>query len=329
MERRAKVVKTLTGGVERPVQEEQDRGDRGRGRPDRRRQGPRRRHRVRGREGRDPRHRLGPAADPGRAVRRAHHRHRGGVGARGAAATLAVVGAGASGTEIASAYARLGAEVKLFEALDRVLPTEDADISKLAERGFKKQGIKVHTEHAGRERRDRRRRGHVLLRRRAGRGRLARHRRRPRARRRGASGSRTPASSSTRTGSSRSTARCARAARGSMRSATSCPARRSRTRPPTRASSPSRTRPGCETHPIEYADIPRATFCTPNVASLRAHRGAGARGRPRRRRRQGAVRRGRRRHGLRRPHRPHQDRRRQEVRRDARRPHRRARRRPS
>jgi len=58
---------------------------------------------------------------------------------------LVVVGAGASGTEIASAYARLGVRVQLFEALDRVLPTEDADISKLAERGFKKQGIEVHT----------------------------------------------------------------------------------------------------------------------------------------------------------------------------------------
>jgi dihydrolipoamide dehydrogenase len=59
--------------------------------------------------------------------------------------TMAVVGAGASGTEIASAYARLGVEVTLFEALERVLPTEDADISKLAERGFKRQGIDVHT----------------------------------------------------------------------------------------------------------------------------------------------------------------------------------------
>src|SRR5919108_1696044 len=58
---------------------------------------------------------------------------------------LVVVGAGASGTEIASAYARLGVQVQLFEALDRVLPTEDADISKLAERAFKKQGIEVHT----------------------------------------------------------------------------------------------------------------------------------------------------------------------------------------
>jgi dihydrolipoamide dehydrogenase len=58
---------------------------------------------------------------------------------------LVVVGAGASGTEIASGYARLGSQVQLFEALDRVLPTEDADISKLAERGFKRQGIEVHT----------------------------------------------------------------------------------------------------------------------------------------------------------------------------------------
>jgi dihydrolipoamide dehydrogenase len=59
--------------------------------------------------------------------------------------TMAVVGAGASGAEIASAYARLGVEVLLFEALDRVLPTEDADISKLAERGLKKQGMTVLT----------------------------------------------------------------------------------------------------------------------------------------------------------------------------------------
>jgi dihydrolipoamide dehydrogenase len=59
--------------------------------------------------------------------------------------TMAVVGAGASGAEIASAYARLGVEVLLFEALDRVLPTEDADISKLAERGLKRQGMTVLT----------------------------------------------------------------------------------------------------------------------------------------------------------------------------------------
>jgi dihydrolipoamide dehydrogenase len=60
-------------------------------------------------------------------------------------ARLAVVGAGASGAEIASGYARLGSEVRLMEALDRVLPTEDADVSRLVERGFKRQGIAVHT----------------------------------------------------------------------------------------------------------------------------------------------------------------------------------------
>jgi dihydrolipoamide dehydrogenase len=60
--------------------------------------------------------------------------------------SLAVVGAGASGAEVASAYARLGVDVMLFEALDRVLPTEDADISKLAERGLKKQGMKIFTK---------------------------------------------------------------------------------------------------------------------------------------------------------------------------------------
>jgi len=59
--------------------------------------------------------------------------------------TLAVVGAGASGAEIASAYARLGTEVTLFEALERVLPTEDEDISKVVDRGLKRQGITVHT----------------------------------------------------------------------------------------------------------------------------------------------------------------------------------------
>jgi len=58
--------------------------------------------------------------------------------------SMAVVGAGASGAEIASAYARLGVEVTLFEALDRVLPTEDADISKAAGRGLR-QGMQIHT----------------------------------------------------------------------------------------------------------------------------------------------------------------------------------------
>ena len=59
-------------------------------------------------------------------------------------ARLAVVGCGASGAEIASGFARLGSEVILLEAADRALPTEDSDISRLVERGLKQQGIDVH-----------------------------------------------------------------------------------------------------------------------------------------------------------------------------------------
>jgi dihydrolipoamide dehydrogenase len=58
---------------------------------------------------------------------------------------LAVVGAGASGAEVASAYARLGSQTYLFEVLDRVLPTEDEDISKVVGRALGRQGVKVHT----------------------------------------------------------------------------------------------------------------------------------------------------------------------------------------
>ena len=43
---------------------------------------------------------------------------------------LCVIGAGASGTEIASALGRLGTEVTLLEALDQILPLEDPDIAK-------------------------------------------------------------------------------------------------------------------------------------------------------------------------------------------------------
>jgi dihydrolipoamide dehydrogenase len=60
-------------------------------------------------------------------------------------ARLAVVGCGASGVEIASGFARLGSEVIALELVDRVLPAEDADISRLVERGLKRQGVSVVT----------------------------------------------------------------------------------------------------------------------------------------------------------------------------------------
>jgi dihydrolipoamide dehydrogenase len=60
-------------------------------------------------------------------------------------ASIAVVGAGASGSEIASAYIRFGTEVKLIEMLDQILPAEDKDVARVVERLFKKQGIEVST----------------------------------------------------------------------------------------------------------------------------------------------------------------------------------------
>jgi dihydrolipoamide dehydrogenase len=58
---------------------------------------------------------------------------------------IAVAGAGASGSEIASAYARFGTEVVLIEMLDQILPAEDKDMARVVERTFKKQGIEIST----------------------------------------------------------------------------------------------------------------------------------------------------------------------------------------
>jgi dihydrolipoyl dehydrogenase len=58
---------------------------------------------------------------------------------------LAVIGAGASGTEIASALGRLGTEVILLEALDQILPLEDEDIARACAREIKKQNVRIET----------------------------------------------------------------------------------------------------------------------------------------------------------------------------------------
>ena len=59
--------------------------------------------------------------------------------------TLAVVGAGAVGMEFADVYNAFGTKVTVIEALDRILPLEDADSSALVERSFKKRGMDFHT----------------------------------------------------------------------------------------------------------------------------------------------------------------------------------------
>ena len=59
---------------------------------------------------------------------------------------LAVIGAGASGTEIASAFGRLGTEVTLLEALPQILPLEDRDIARVAAREIAKQNVEIVTD---------------------------------------------------------------------------------------------------------------------------------------------------------------------------------------
>jgi dihydrolipoamide dehydrogenase len=57
--------------------------------------------------------------------------------------TLAVVGAGAVGSEFADIFSSFGTQVTLIEALPRILPLEDAESSDVIAKVFKKRGITV------------------------------------------------------------------------------------------------------------------------------------------------------------------------------------------
>lgn len=59
--------------------------------------------------------------------------------------SLAVIGAGAVGMEFADIYSAYGTEVTVIEALDRVLPLEDEDISAAVAKAFEKREIDIHT----------------------------------------------------------------------------------------------------------------------------------------------------------------------------------------
>jgi len=58
-------------------------------------------------------------------------------------ASLAVLGAGAVGTEFASVYASFGTKVTLIEMLPRILPIEDEECSAELQRALRKRGIEV------------------------------------------------------------------------------------------------------------------------------------------------------------------------------------------
>lgn len=60
-------------------------------------------------------------------------------------ASIAIVGAGAVGIEFAYVYRSYGSEVTVIEALPHLLPLEDETISAVVEREFSKQGVKFLT----------------------------------------------------------------------------------------------------------------------------------------------------------------------------------------
>jgi len=58
--------------------------------------------------------------------------------------SLIVIGSGAVGVEFASIYKSYGTEVNVIEALPRLVPVEDEDVSKELLRVYKKRGINCH-----------------------------------------------------------------------------------------------------------------------------------------------------------------------------------------
>jgi len=57
--------------------------------------------------------------------------------------SICIIGAGAVGVEFATFYSELGVKVTLLEALDRLVPLEDEEVSKELLSSFKKSGIDV------------------------------------------------------------------------------------------------------------------------------------------------------------------------------------------
>ncbi len=60
-------------------------------------------------------------------------------------ASLLIVGAGAIGVEFGYVYHHMGTAVTIVELQDRLVPVEDADVSKELERAYKKMGVTVMT----------------------------------------------------------------------------------------------------------------------------------------------------------------------------------------
>jgi len=62
--------------------------------------------------------------------------------------SIAIIGGSVSGCEFASLFGQLGSEVTLVEMLDRLVPTEDSEISRRLEGSLRVLGVKVKTRTA-------------------------------------------------------------------------------------------------------------------------------------------------------------------------------------
>jgi dihydrolipoamide dehydrogenase len=58
--------------------------------------------------------------------------------------SMLVIGAGATGAQVASIFHAFGSRVHVYEAGPRILPTEDEDVSLVVAQGFRDSGIVVH-----------------------------------------------------------------------------------------------------------------------------------------------------------------------------------------
>jgi pyruvate/2-oxoglutarate dehydrogenase complex dihydrolipoamide dehydrogenase (E3) component len=58
--------------------------------------------------------------------------------------SMLVVGAGATGVQVASIFNAFGSRVRLFQSGSRILPTEDEDVSAAVAAAFREAGIEVH-----------------------------------------------------------------------------------------------------------------------------------------------------------------------------------------
>ena len=60
-------------------------------------------------------------------------------------ASMVVIGGGAIGLELGQAFSRFGVSVVVVEAMDRLVPTEDPDVSAALEQALRAEGIEIHT----------------------------------------------------------------------------------------------------------------------------------------------------------------------------------------